>query len=177
MLAGFFAKPPELFDEWGRLRVPPGMMRLSYSYGMRHGGYYDEYHTAYEVSEKVFMATPAWTPASLQPIPLETHEAYAIYLKWRKTQPEDDEESPAEPSVKLSAKTLPGEHYFKATPEHRWYYTIGGVIILLDGTLVTPRIVDLRTDEQKQEYEERVRKRKEQAQNCCCKNGGCVAGE
>ena len=174
MLTGYSEEPADTSPlEFGVPRKSPGMITLSSSSGMPHGGYYNLYGTIYEVSTNVFAATPAWMPSSGQPIPLDAHEAYAIYLKWRETLPEDVDWKPER--IVLSSKELPGERYGDENAERRWYYTITQnfgqrIIVLLDGTLVTPRVVDLRTDDQKKEYEEMVRKRKERAQNCACGN-------
>ena len=152
----------EVLDEYGHPRLTPGMVRLASSHGMKHGGYYDKYFTVYEVSTNVFAATPDWTPASLKPIPLPVHEAYAIYMKCR------EKNAPAQPHytyderIELSSEPLPGESYLHG--RHRWYYTLtfnmnDRIIILLDGTIVEPRVIDLRTEGEKAEYEERLRRR------------------
>ena len=175
ILALFFSnangKDPALFTEWGELRIPPDMVRLSYSYGMQHGGYYDKYFTVHEVSTNVFAATPAWTPLSREPIPLPVHQACAIYFEWQKKQ---------HPNIKGDALDTIFElmghiglsNSARWPPEGlsnqecvRWFYTFSykmnqEIIILLDGTLVLPRVVDLRTESEKKEYEKRTRNRR-----------------
>ena len=162
-------KDKDMFDKWGNLKVPPGMVRLSYSRGMQHGGYYDKYFTVHEISVKVFEATSTWTPSSLDPIPLPVHQAYTIYSEWQKTQPgyrgiirefESDR-------IELSNHSRNTKGESNQAKDSRWFYTFThngfhirqSVIVLLDGTLVPPRVVDLRTESEKKEYEERVRNR------------------
>jgi hypothetical protein len=152
----------EVLDEYEQPRITPGMVRLASSHGMKHGGYYDKYFTVYEVSTNVFAATPDWTPASLKPIPLPVHEAYAIYMKWREKNAPVQPHYTYDERIELSSEPLPGESYLHG--RHRWYYTLtfnmnDRIIILLDGTIVESRVIDLRTEGEKAEYEERLRRR------------------
>ena len=153
-----------ILDEWGRPKVPPGMVRIGSSHGMEHGGYYNKYFTVYDVSSNALAATPAWTPASLEPIPLPVHEAYTIFLEWQKTQPADNRGDKQHDRIELSNHAVSTVGYWYKGVESRWVYTITykvnqRVMILLDGTLVPPRIIDLRTDDEKKEYEERIKNR------------------
>ena len=156
----------DVVDKWGRLKIPHGTVRLRDTYGMPHGGYYEKYFTVHEVSTDVFMATPEWTPSSEEPIPLPVHQAYAIYSKWRKAQPNYSKvlEEYVGEHIELSnhSKNTKGES--NKNKDSRWFYTFTyninkAVIVLLDGTLVPPRVVDLRTESEKKEYQERVRSR------------------
>jgi len=159
-------------DKWNYPNLPPGMIRLSHRNGINHDmRHYDKFHIIHDVSTNAFVASPAWTPSDGKPAPLATHEAYAVYLEWRKTQPENNRWIPVHDEIKLVSERLRVEQdgRYKEVAR-RWFYKISfhfgfpapenSVYILLDGTLVEPWTVDVRTDAEKKEDEKQWRMRR-----------------
>ena len=159
LIASAYSEGTNILDEMGDPVVPDGMVRLHKASGMRHGGYYTKFFTVVDVPTNVYLKSPDWIPQSLKPIPLAVHQACDIYAKWRAQNNSDT----------TSFYRIEIGNFALATNSHsydveRWYYVIwhtpqDPLYILLDGTLLLPKVIDLRTQAEKDEYEQMLKAR------------------
>lgn len=154
-----YSEGTNVLDDMGDPVVPEGMVRLHHASGMRHGGYYTKFVTVVDVPTNVYLKSSDWTPQSQKPIPLAVHQACDIYAKWRALN-NSDTTSFYRIEIQNFALTTNSRMY----GVDRWYYVIwhtphDPLYILLDGTLLLPKEIDLRTQAEKDAYDQMLKAR------------------
>jgi len=154
LVACAYSDGTNILDDVGHPVVPEGMVRLHNASGMRHGGYYDKFFTVVDVPTNVYLKSPDWTPQSLKPIPLAVHQACDIYAKWRALNHSDTASF-----YRIEIQNFALKTNSRTYDVERWYYVVwhtpqDPLYILLDGTLLLPKAIDLRTQAEKDAYEQ-----------------------